>query len=336
MAVPSKEEFYSFVDLVHTIDASSLAGRGISNADTFVDDGVVKFLSERSFIDELLDKPTAENIEVFFNKVLEIIGEKDSLRVNHPVQVWLDNQLGFKHGVKAVFPVPEKEIKTPELVKLYVKEALSILKSYPLDPAELKELNSYLHQVSCYKCHQWLYDFVFKLQLYYYPYAIDEQEEKELEEYDDEQTKRQKEVLNSVGCILDYLNSRESCAVDVRQREEGIEALERLHDDFDVAIKMTMIDDDDSVINKKDKTSRERKFIYNLWQLLRTPTSRGVPAIVQFLSLEGVENQLDPRTIHRMIERWEKQEVKAGLDRTRLAERYPKTEFTKDLMTHIY
>lgn len=332
MAVPSEEEFSDFISLVNGINAQELVGPKLANRDGIFQKSFLASIEDPSPLDMMFDTLTLENIELFFSKIFVITKEKDALRAVHPVQIWLNQQPCFNLGAVGYVIEALKGIDRFTWDGFCKKEVLSILDFDPQDNSvsyqdkiQLEELHEIIQEIGHFSPLKWLGGVVSCLRYYYYFSDLSDDFDECFEMEQQSLLRHEKEALNAARYLLNYMNSNDSKSVRIRTRGESIDLLERLCEDLDVDIKLIGIDS--PIVKRGDRTKRERRLIHGLWKLLRTERSRGVTAILHFLSLEGIENQQDARTIQRMIARWEKQEVEDDSSRSNLAEEYPDTWF---------
>lgn len=312
MAIPTREEFDEILELLSNFNGQEMN----SNSENI----------ELNF----------ESIRDYYLEILDLIHDKRMVLNQTPVKKWLERQSSYTRGMESAFG-KEMVSRTYEKWRLIntdiaITQANFLLNLYR-DYSEDEFLNSQLMGKEVLKGEyltdegvlvsnveeynrsrsdafryrlfndssvlygRWLNNFIVALRTYFYG-------ESDLitRSGEAESLEQLKGLLNAVENLQDHLPhymEMSTLYIHLSQYQANVAK--------EIEIKSAVT----SPIKQNNETVKERALVYELWRAFeKQGLGSKVTAITHFLTLEGVSNSLDRRTIERNISRWKREDQK--------------------------
>lgn len=330
MAIPTKEDFEIYLHQMSDFNANELLPEYYGDPQTI--------LGGKTF----LIKPIPDDVREMVNKVNQVLNRKYKELENLTVHKWLYQQEAFRRAEKAAAANISLEKRTDLTNKttenLYVEsflkayqgmsfdEYIDSLRKYDYKDYSDEELKNKFERINSEKERfvrfegvikryitsqrfEWLHHTVSALSIYYFN-DIDTYLENQKEQ--DKIAKKAKEAIDK---YLDVIQTPSSFNLHDRVNEPLFRALTRASLEIEDILEESGFEF--KPLQRGGFTARERLLVFNLWKsfqrvlaLSGLKRTSNASSITHLLSLEGIDNPIEKRTIEKLIQGWKRQQYK--------------------------
>jgi hypothetical protein len=320
MAVPTEQQFNKCLDLLDRYDLVELAESYWKEPDWT---GGLRLIerkregfnegSARDRCKNLLSmgqttiKPDQNEIKAFVTECVALTNKKTDEIYECEAIKWLNSQVGYKMARKSLFGESyNKPIYDSELVD---RVTSNIINSIDIDaPEEIKQkrLNRRLQRMIEGNHGIFLSSILKAFKIYFYSDINVYMEKRKQSGGLAEKAKQNIDSLIEIETTLEEYQGRkieenhDNYRV-IRLLKRASLELEDISKDFDMRLKL---------IEKGNKTAKERLLVFNLWSAFRKyfayeqKSSTKATAISHLLYIEDIENPITQRAVEKMIQGW--------------------------------